>query len=141
MQSRTSVVVSRLWLVVKGQDKASADVLLSDAVLSNAELQAAAVKALATLGNDKTPTELLRRFSNLPAGVKGDAVSTLVSRPTWTKILLTSIGNGDVPSGELHAYHVRQILTFNDASLNDLLKNTGARFVNHRPIEKSKPSL
>jgi putative heme-binding domain-containing protein len=111
-----------LAVLVKGQDKSSADVLLSDTVLGNAELQAAAVKALATLGNDKTPTELLKRFSKLPASVKGDAVSTLVSRPAWTKILLTSIGNGDVPSSELHAYHVRQILTFNDASLNELLK-------------------
>ncbi len=99
-----------LAVLVKGQDKSSADVLLSDAVLGNAELQAAAVKALATLGNEKTPTELLKRFSKLPASVKGDAVSTLVSRPAWTKILLTSIGSGDVPSSELHAYHVRQIL-------------------------------
>ncbi|MFN9720354.1 MAG: PVC-type heme-binding CxxCH protein [Planctomycetota bacterium] len=111
-----------LAVLVKGQDKAAADVLLSDAVLSNSELQAAAVKALATLGNDKTPAALLERFSALPASVRGDAVSTLVSRPTWTKILLNSIASGDIPSSELHAYHVRQVLAFNDAALNELLK-------------------
>ena len=111
-----------LSVLVKGQDKASADVLLSDAVLGNSELQAAAVKALATLGNDKTPAAILERYSKLNAAVKGDAVSTLVSRPAWTEFLLTSIGRGDVPSSDLHAYHVRQILLFNDAKLNDLLR-------------------
>ena len=111
-----------LAVLVKGQDKASADVLLSDAVLGNPELQAAAVKALSTLGNDRTPAALLDRYSKLNAAVKGDAVSTLVSRPVWTHLLLTSIGQGDVPSSDLHAYHVRQILSFNDAELNDLLK-------------------
>jgi putative heme-binding domain-containing protein len=111
-----------LSVLVKGQDKASADVLLSDAVLGDSELQAAAVKALATLGNDKTPAAILERYSKLNAAVKGDAVSTLVSRPAWTEFLLTSIGRGDVPSSDLHAYHVRQILSFNDAKLNDLLR-------------------
>jgi putative heme-binding domain-containing protein len=111
-----------LSVLVKGQDKESADVLLSDAVLDNAELQAAAVKALSTLGNDKTPTTLLDRYNKLRNEVRADAISTLVSRPTWTKMLLTSVGSGAVPSGDLGAYHVRQILSFNNKELNDLLK-------------------
>ena len=45
-----------LDVLVKGQDKETADVLLSDAVLANPDLQSAAVKALSTLGNDKTPS-------------------------------------------------------------------------------------
>jgi len=111
-----------LDVLVKGQDKASADTLLSDAVLGNEALQAAAVKALATLGNDKTPSELLQRYAKLSPALRNDAVSTLVSRPVWTKALLKKIGSGDVPSSDLHAYHVRQILSFKDASLNELLK-------------------
>ena len=111
-----------LDVLVKGQDKATADVLLSDAVLTNADLQSAAVKGLSTLGNEKTPATLLDRYSKLSSEVRADAVSTLVSRPAWTKILLTRIGSGDVPSSDLHAYHVRQILSFNNKELNDLLK-------------------
>lgn len=111
-----------LSVLVKGQDKQAADVLLSDSVLGNAELQAAAVKALSTLGNEEIPGALLARYSELSAAVRGDAVSTLVSRPKWTKMLLMSIGQGTVPSSDLHAYHVRQILSFNDRELTDLLR-------------------
>lgn len=111
-----------LDVLVKGQDKASADVLMSEAVLGNSDLQAAAVKALSTLGNDTTPEKLLERLGRFPGEVRGDVISTLVSRPAWTKLLLTSIGKGNIPSSDLHAYHVRQILTFENAELNELLK-------------------
>ena len=111
-----------LSVLVKGQDKESADVLLSEAVLTNVELQSAAVKALATLGNDKTPTALLDRYNKLSNEVRADVISTLVSRPAWTELLLTAVGSGAVPSGDLGAYHVRQILSFNNNELNELLK-------------------
>lgn len=111
-----------LSVLVKGQDRESADVLLSDAVLANVDLQAAAVKALSALGNDKTPKALLDRYNKLSNQVRADAVSTLVSRPAWTKMLLTRIGEGKVPSSDLGAYHVRQILSFNNSELKGLLK-------------------
>lgn len=111
-----------LSVLVKGQDKAAVDVLQSDAVLGNGDLQAAAVRALATLGNESTPTLLLERYGKFPNELKTDVVSTLVSRPLWTKLLLNRIADGSVPSSDLHAFHVRQIVTFNDAALNELLK-------------------
>jgi hypothetical protein len=83
-----------LDVLVKGQDTKSSDVLLSDAVLSNPDLQAAAVKALATLGSEKTPTVLLDRYRKFSSEARADAISTLVSRPTWTTRLLSSIGSG-----------------------------------------------
>jgi putative membrane-bound dehydrogenase-like protein len=111
-----------LSVLVKGQDKAAVEVLQTDAVLGNAELQAAAVRALATLGNESTPTLLLERYGKFPNELKTDVVSTLVSRPVWTKLLLSKIADGSVPSSDLHAFHVRQIVTFNDAALNEMLK-------------------
>ncbi len=111
-----------LDVLVKGQDKDTANVLLSDSVLTNADLQSAAIKGLSTLGSDKTPATLLDIYSKLSNDVRADAISTLVSRPAWTMLLLTNIGSGAVPSGDLHAYHVRQILSFNNKELNDLLK-------------------
>ena len=112
-----------LSVLVKGQDKAAVEVLQTDAVLGNADLQAAAVRALATLGNDSTPALLLERYGKFPNELKTDVVSTLVSRPVWTKLLLTKIAEGAVPSSDLHAFHVRQIVTFNDSTLNEMLKN------------------
>ena len=111
-----------LDVLVKGQDKESADILLSDAVLNNADLQAVAVRALSTLGSDKTPVVLLKHYGKLSGEARADVISTLVSRPVWTKSLLTSIGSGAVPSSDLHAYHVRQILSFKNPELDDLLK-------------------
>ncbi len=111
-----------LSVLVKGQDKTAVDVLQTDAVLGNADLQAAAVRALATLGNDSTPALLLERYGKFPNDLKTDVVSTLVSRPVWTKLLLSKIADGSVPSSDLHAFHVRQIVTFNDAALNEMLK-------------------
>ncbi len=111
-----------LDVLVKGQDKETASMLLSDSVLNNADLQAAAVRALSTLGNDKTPAVLLERYGKLSGEARADVISTLLSRPAWTKSLLTSIGGGAVPSGDLHAYHVRQILSFKNPELDDLLK-------------------
>ena len=112
-----------LSVLVKGQDKAAVEVLQADAVLGNADLRAAAVRALATLGNDSTPGLLLERYGKFPNELKTDVVSTLVSRPVWTKLLLTKIAEGAVPSSDLHAFHVRQIVTFNDSTLNEMLKN------------------
>ena len=109
-------------VLVKGQDKAAVEVLQTDAVLGNADLQAAAVRALATLGNDSTPALLLERYGKFPNELQMDVVSTLVSRPVWTKLLLTKIAEGAVPSSDLHAFHVRQIVTFNDSTLNEMLK-------------------
>ena len=111
-----------LSVLVKGQDKAAVAVLQTDAVLGNADLQAAAVRALATLGNDSTPALLLERYGKFPNELQMDVVSTLVSRPVWTKLLLTKIAEGTVPSRDLHAFHVRQIVTFNDSTLNEMLK-------------------
>ena len=114
-----------LDVLVRGQDKASAEVLLSDSVLKNTDLQGPAVRALSTLGDakgEKVPTTLLAAYKSFDDATRKDVVSTLVSRPAWTTALLTAIGSGDVPSNELHAYHVRQIMAFNNSALTELLK-------------------
>lgn len=111
-----------LDVLVRGQDKAASDVLLSDAVLKNEQLQAAAVKALSTVGNDGVPSRLLTNYKSFGESTRNDVVSTLVSRPNWTSELLNAIGNKTVPASDLHAYHVRQILAFKNDSINGLLK-------------------
>ena len=122
-----------LNVLVKGQDADATPVLLSDVVLTNEILQGSAIRALGAIrteksksptkhGNDAIPKTLLARYSKFGEAARGDVISTLVSRPAWTVALLNSIGAGHVPSNDLHAYHVRQILTFKDASIDSLLK-------------------
>lgn len=111
-----------LNVLVRGGDKGAVDVLLSDNVLSHADLQGPAVRALSTLGNERVPEALLQRYAQFGADARRDVVSTLVSRPDWTSALLTSVGSGVVPAPDLTAYHVRQIVAFKNDSLNSLLK-------------------
>lgn len=110
-----------LNVLVRGQDQASADVLLNSSVLSNTELQGAAVRALTTIGNNDVPASLLNHYQMFPPAVRGDVISTLVSRATWATSLLEAIGNKTIPSSDLHAYHVRQVMAFKNDSLNELL--------------------
>jgi len=111
-----------LNVLVRANDSASANVLVMDSVLDNAALQGAAIRALGALGDDTVPGILLSRYDSFPQMTRADAIGTLVSRPTWTTQLLASIGNNQVPAGDLHAYHVRQILTFKNSHINSLLK-------------------
>jgi putative membrane-bound dehydrogenase-like protein len=116
-----------LDVLVRGRDKASGDVLLSESVLGNADLRAPAIRALASLGGDSVPSVLLAAYQRLDAATRRDVVGTLVSRPEWTAALLTSIGSGTVPTSDLHAFHVRQIQSFDNTDLNELLtKHWGA---------------
>ncbi|MCA9057068.1 MAG: c-type cytochrome, partial [Planctomycetaceae bacterium] len=111
-----------LHVLVRGLDRPAADVLLGDSVLKNEELRGPAVRALVTLGNDRVPAVLLTAYASFDAATQSDVISTLVSRPQWATALLQAIGRNTVPSRDLHAFHVRQILSFNNSELNDLLK-------------------
>jgi putative membrane-bound dehydrogenase-like protein len=111
-----------LNVLVRARDEDMVAVLLNDSVLNNTTLQGAAIRALSTLGNDSVPAILLSRYDSFPSAARADVIGTLVSRPTWTTQLLTSIGDNRVPAGDLHAYHVRQILGFKNKDINSLLK-------------------
>lgn len=111
-----------LDVLVRGRDRAAAEVLLSDSVQKQPELRGPAIRALSALGNEQVPERLLSEYPSFDADTRRDVVGTLVSRPEWTAKLLTSIGSGRVPSTDLHAFHVRQIMAFNNDQLNELLK-------------------
>jgi putative membrane-bound dehydrogenase-like protein len=111
-----------LDVLVKGRDRGAADVLLSDAVLTDPQLQGPAIRALAALGDARVPDVLLSSYQQRPASTRKDVIGTLVARPEWTAALLHAIGDGRVPSSDLHAFHVRQIQAFKDAELTRLLQ-------------------
>lgn len=110
-----------LDVLVRGQDKAAAEVLLSSSVLGNEDLQAAAVRALTTIGNNDVPETLLSNYPAFAPETRHDVISTLVSRPQWAISLLEAIGDKAVPASDLHAYHVRQVMAFKNDSLTQLL--------------------
>lgn len=111
-----------LDVLVQGRDRDAAPVLMSDAVLKEPQLRGPAVRALAALGDADVPATLLARYASFDAETRRDVIGTLVSRPQWTAELLNAIGDGQVPSSDVHAFHVRQILAFEQPRLNDLLR-------------------
>ncbi len=111
-----------LSVLLRARDAEMVHVLLKDAVLNNLTLQGPAIRALSSLGNESAPRILLSRYDSFPSATRADVIGTLVSRPTWTMQLLSAIGEDRVPSGDLHAYHVRQILAFKNTDINSALK-------------------
>jgi putative heme-binding domain-containing protein len=105
-----------LEILVRGRDADAADSLR--AILTDADLRGAAIRALAAYDDAKTPPALLAVYGSLAEPEKRDVVSTLVSRPAFALALLDAIQREKVPRTDLHAYHVRQLLGFNNESLN-----------------------
>jgi putative heme-binding domain-containing protein len=109
-----------LEILVRGRDEQAADALR--AVLSEPALRGAAIRALAAFDDSKTPTGILEVYDDLTDEEKRDAISTLVSRPSFAMALLDSVQNKRVPRTDLHAYHVRQLIGFSNATLTSRIK-------------------
>ena len=104
-----------LEILLAGRDPQATSALI--AAISAPELQSPAIRGLAAYASPKIPVALLKNYAKLTATAKADAISTLVSRPTYVSPLLDAIEKAEIPSSDLHAYHVRQIQTFGDDQL------------------------
>jgi putative heme-binding domain-containing protein len=109
-----------LQILVRAQDKQAAPAL--QAVLDEPALRGHAIRALANLDHAGTPEAILARYKQLSDAEKRDAIGSLTARPAFAMALLQAIADGRVPNVDLHAYNVRQLLNFHDASLNERLK-------------------
>ena len=90
--------------------------LINDKVLGTA-----ARGALAKFGNDEVPKALLNNWPDRSIEWRAANVTTLVSRPAWTKALLETIAAGKIKRDEITPFQARQIRSQNDPALNDLL--------------------
>jgi putative membrane-bound dehydrogenase-like protein len=110
-----------LEILVRGRDAQAAVALR--AVLSEPPLRSAAIRALAAFDDSKTPSGILAVYDDLTDEEKRDAISTLVSRPSFAMALLDSVQSKQVPRTDLHAYHVRQLIGFSNADLTRRIKD------------------
>jgi putative heme-binding domain-containing protein len=109
-----------LDILVRGRDAQAAPVF--QALLTNHALRGPAIRALAAHDDAKTPDAILGQYGKLTDEEKRDAIATLVSRPTYAHALLDAIEQKTVPRTDLHAYHVGQLLRFDDPALADRIK-------------------
>ncbi|MCE2790941.1 MAG: FG-GAP-like repeat-containing protein [Blastopirellula sp.] len=104
-----------LEILVKGRDKELADSLFT--AMETPELQSAAIRAMAAVADPRTPQKLLAAWPRLIAAGREDAIATLVSRASFAQPLLDAIDRGEVSRTDVHAFHVRQMVSLNDKSL------------------------
>ncbi|MBI1901992.1 MAG: FG-GAP repeat protein [Planctomycetia bacterium] len=108
-----------LEILLRGRDPDAAPAF--QAVVNVPELRGQAIRALSAYDDAKTPAAVLGVYGKLNEAERRDAVGTLVSRPAFAVALLDAIKAGRVPRTDLHAYHVRQLLSFKDDSLTKRL--------------------
>lgn len=104
-----------LEILVKGRDKELTPTLYQ--VLDNEELQAPAIRALAAVADNQTPDKLLSIYNKLTKTAREDAVATLVTRAPFAQKLLDAIEANKIARSDVHAFHVRQMVSLNDAPL------------------------
>lgn len=105
-----------LDLLVKGRDAEAAPALR--AALNDAALRSPAIRALAAFDDPATSPAILAVYAKLTETEKRDAINTLVARPGSATKLFDAIEKGDVPRTDVHAYHVQQLLGFNQPELS-----------------------
>jgi putative heme-binding domain-containing protein len=87
--------------------------LLGDRTLMNEIL-----RGFAAFDDTTIPGLILGRYATLPPSACAVAIDTLTSRPASARELLKAVGDGEIEASMISAYHARQILSFNDESLN-----------------------
>ncbi|MCU0708042.1 MAG: c-type cytochrome [Pirellula sp.] len=100
---------------MKGRDKELGPSLL--AILDTEELQSPAIRALSAVADAKTPDKLLNIYSKLSKTAREDTIATLVSRAPFAQKLLDAVEAGTLARSDVHAFHVRQMVSLNDQPL------------------------
>lgn len=97
-------------------DDALAGMLLP--LVSDTNVQASVLEALAEYDHPATPQTILRHYESMKPTVRETALETLAARPAWARQLLAAVAEGRVPRKDLSAYTARQIQSLGDEELN-----------------------
>ena len=114
-----------LDILVKGRDKELAPSLY--AILDTPELQSGAIRALSAVADPQTAEKLLGLYSGLSKNAREDAIATLVSRAPFAQKLLDAIESEKIARSDVHAFHVRQMVSLNDKPLVERINKSWGR--------------
>ena len=119
-------------------DKDSGLVPLLHDLIKDRTMRGPALRALAAYNDAATPALILRHYSSFSDEEKSDAIHTLSSRPAYALALLGAVERGQIPSRDLSAFTVRQMLTFNQKSIHEKLAKVWGTI---RPASQEKAAL
>jgi putative heme-binding domain-containing protein len=114
-----------LEILVKGRDKELAPSLY--AILDTQELQSQAIRALSAVADSQTADKLLGLYSQFAKNAREDAIATMVSRAAFANKLLDAVDAGKISRSDVHAFHVRQMVSLNDQALVDRINKSWGR--------------
>src|SRR5204863_5182546 len=81
-----------------------------------AEVQAAALRTLARVRDDRAADRLLASWDGFGPSLRGAVLDALLARPSWSATLLTAIERGAIAPAAVDASHRQRLLTSADAS-------------------------
>ena len=102
------------------RDSESLPILLK--LLTDRAVYVDVAAALASFDDPRVPKELLRRWTHLRHGSRDAAIDTLCSRPRWANVLMRAIEEGRVDASHLLAGQVRQLLSYDSATIRTTLE-------------------
>jgi putative membrane-bound dehydrogenase-like protein len=111
---------------------------LLQSLLTDRAVRDAALRGLASYGDESTPEAILRQYPSLNEEEKADAIHTLASRPAYAHALLDAIEQGKVARQDVSAFTVRQLQGLNDKKINDKLTKVWGVL---RPASQEKAAL
>lgn len=94
-----------------------------ESLLEARGLATTAVRGLGSFGDPVIGERLAKNYRKFAAGDRAAVLDVLVARPVFVKPLLAEIAAGRIPRADLTAFHARQIRSFNDEALSQLLKD------------------
>ncbi len=104
-----------LETLVDGRDTEAVSVMHT--VLAEPALRGPALRGLANFDNAATPECILAHYATFSDAEKGDAIQTLSSRASYARAMLAAVRDGQLPRTDIHAYHIQQLLRFEDDAL------------------------
>jgi putative membrane-bound dehydrogenase-like protein len=97
---------------------------LCEQLLSEQFLNSVAARGLTGFDDAAVGAKLVKAYRQFHASERGQLLSSLVSRASFAAALLDAVAAGRIPRADISAFHARQILSLNDATLNRKLAET-----------------
>ncbi|MGB7344559.1 MAG: PVC-type heme-binding CxxCH protein [Pirellulaceae bacterium] len=96
---------------------------ICEKLLPDNRMNVAAAQGLAKFDDPKIGESLVARYKNFRAPFRPQVISILSSRKSFAGAMLRAMKQGKIPHEDLSAYQVRQIDSFGDQQLSELVRN------------------
>ena len=94
---------------------------LVESLLKDKVMRGPALRAMAAYNNERTPEQIIDIYPSLTPPERTDAIGTLASRVDFATAMLKAIDAKKIPSSDLSAFSVRQLLALGDARIAERL--------------------